>query len=401
MPDTISLPLLARSPWLYPPQLTPRLYPRTRDVQYHVVIYDPGSSFGPGTAVAELTPEVVNLGWQQAQNLPGMAVFTMVRPSEKLGLIQDMRTHVKIWREDQYGVWPIFAGRIAKTMPRIEDTVVVCWDYKALLQLSRTPYEVLYPDKKIGTEIVSPQWTAAHDVMSSPLGFVATGTIENPVGTNGTTEITVGEDFGLTFMNRLFVFYMLAEMAMANTSNNVVFDISTGEPHTFSFLKDKGYVINGLDFTCPGNVISFDLDKGADRIRNDRATVIQGTDGDEEYTVTDPTSITTYGRLQDAVSPRTLVGETTGTTETDQTKAIMARLLEEGTRTPKALLMQIRQNEFCPTRDIDLGDKVRVTLAGEEGALLLDQQVRVTAFSCAWTPGGGELLQVQARGVDG
>ncbi|MCU0275066.1 MAG: hypothetical protein MUE34_17725, partial [Acidimicrobiales bacterium] len=96
----------------------------------------------------------------------------------------------------------------------------------------------------------------------------------------------------------------------------------------------------------------------------------------------------------------TLVGENTGSTETDQTKAIMARLLQEGIRTPKGLLLQVRQGEFVPFTDLDLGDKVRVSLRNEESGDLYSALVRATAFAGAWTPGSGELVQVQARGVD-
>lgn len=400
MPD-IFLPLLATEPVAYAPVVTHAAQPRLRDVQYHAIVFAPGANGGPGAPVAEITPELLNLRWQVAQNLPGMAVFTVVRRNAKLALIEGMRSHVKIWREDaRNGLVLVFAGKIAKVLPKATDAVITAWDYKALLQLSRTGYETLYPSKLIGTEIVSPEWGLAKNVDRSPLAFVTTGTIEDPLGTDGLTAIKVGDDFGLTFMNRLFVFYMLAEMAMANTANNVVMDISRTEPHTFSFLKNDGDTVTAIDFTFPGNLIDFDLDRGEELIRNDRATVIDGTNGTEEYAVTDSTSIDAYRRLQDAVSPRTLVGETTGTTETDQTKAIMARLLKEGIRSPKTMLLQVRQDEFTPFSDLSVGDKVRVSLRDEDSGNLYTGTVRVTAFAAAWAPGAGELLQVQARGVE-
>lgn len=402
MPDLdLFLPRVAREPLLYPPILSPAAYPRLRTVQYHVIVFGQDANGGPGTPLCEITPETLNLRWQVAQNLPGMAVLTMVRPNSKLALIDGMKTHIKVWRESAGGTDLIFSGKIAKVMPKAADAIILAWDYKALLQLSRTGYMTLYPSKKIGTEIVSPEWTAAKTVGTSPLAFVTTGTIENPLGSNGTTEITVNADFGLVLFNRLFTFYNLAEMAMANTDNNVVFDISRTEPHTFSFLKNKGTTITGLDFTFPGNLIDFDYDKGEEGIRNDRATVITGTAGDEAYVVEDATNISEYRRLQDAVSPSTLVGETTGTTETDQTKAIMARLLRVGIRTPRSVVMTPRQNEFRPFVDIDLGDKVRATVINDdETGARFNGSVRVTAFSAAWSPSAGELIAVAARGPD-
>jgi hypothetical protein len=400
MPD-LFLPRVARDPLAYEPVLSRGLWGRNRAVQYHAIVFGQDANGGPGAALCEITPEMLNLRWQVAQNLPGMAVFTLVRPNRKLALIEGMKTHVKIWREDATGLTPIFAGKIAKVMPKAADVVVVAWDYKALLQLSRTGYMTLYPNKKIGTEIVSPEWVLAKNTDTSPLAFVTTGTIENPLGSNGTTEIQVNSDFGVVLFNRLFTFYQLAEMAMANTDNNVVFDISRTEPHTFSFLKNKGSVVSGLDFTFPGNLIDFDFDKGSDGIRNDRATVISGTAGDEAYVVADNASVAEFRRLQDALSPSTLVGETTGTTETDQTKAIMARLLRVGIRTPRTVVLTPRQNEFRPFVDIDLGDKVRATLVNDdETGTRFNGTVRVTAFTAAWSPSSGELIAVAARGLD-
>jgi hypothetical protein len=401
MPDDLFLPRVERDPLVYPPLLTPAVYPLLRAIQYHVVVFGEDANGGPGAPLCELTPEVLNLRWQAAQNLPGMAVFTLVRPSTKLALVEGMKTHVKIWREDASGTSLIFAGKIAKTLPKATDSVVLAWDYKALLQLSRTGYMTLYPSKKIGTEIISPEWLLAKNTASGPLAFVATGTIEDPLGTDGVTPIKVNADFGLVLFDRLFTFYQLAEMAMANTDNNVVFDISRSEPHTFSFLKNKGNTITALDFTYPGNLIDFDYDKGEDQIRNDRATVISGTAGDEPYVVSDTASITAYRRLQDAVSPATLVGETTGTTETDQTKAIMARLLKVGIRMPKGVMMTPRQGEFVPFSTVDLGDKVRVTVINDDDTgTRYAGLARVVAFTAAWSPSAGELIAVAARGLD-
>jgi len=402
MPDTtLFLPRLARDPIAYAPILGRSPTGRDRAVQYHAIVFGQDANGGPGTPLCEITPELLNLRWQVAQNLPGMAVFTLVRPNKKLALIEGMKTHVKVWREDASGLVPIFAGKIAKVMPAATDAIVMAWDYKALLQLSRTGYMTLYPNKKIGSEIINPEWLLAKNAGTSPLAFVTTGTIQNPLGSDGLTEISVNTDFGLVLFNRLFTFYQLAEMAMANTDNNVVFDISRTEPHTFSFLKNKGNTITARDFTFPGNLINFDYDKGEDGIRNDRATVIGGTAGDAEYAVTDAANIAEYRRLQDAVSPSTLVGETTGTTETDQTKAIMARLLRVGIRTPRTVILTPRQNEFIPFVDIDLGDKVRCTIINDdETGTRFNGTVRVTAFTSAWSPAAGELIAVAARGLD-
>jgi hypothetical protein len=404
---TVALPLITSTSAAFevaiqrgpPPGWTFRLH----EPAYHLIVYSPGGTGGPGTAKLDLTSDLLNVVWQAGLNLPEMCAFTLARENPKIAQIAWMVDHFKLFREDASGLTTIMAGKLVKPQWSTTDVVVMGWDYKAFLQLSRTGYETMYPNKKLGTEIVSPEWTLAKTTADSPLEFVATGMIENPVGLNGTTEITTNEDFGLTMFNRLWTFFQIAEMGMANTANTVVFEITRTTPHTFNFWKNKG-ISSGHVLTAPGNLIEFSYDPAYEAIRNDRATIItdDATAGDPvtPYVVTDATSISTYRRLQDSLTVRTLMGLNSSATEADQQKEAMARLLKEGTRLPKVVTMWPRQGLVAPFRDIQLADTVRARLRDDATGALFDGTLRIIQLAGAWTPSEGEVLQIAGRGVD-
>lgn len=373
---------------------------RLRDVQYHVLLYAPDVAGGPGLLKADLTPYVLNLIWQKGLNLAGMTAFTLVRDNPVLDQIAWMVDHVKVIREDDRGTATVLAGRMVKPQYGSSDVVCLAWSYMAFLQLSRTGYNVEYPEKLLGTEIVAVEWNLAKTVADSPLAFVATGAIEDPLGLDGVTPIKTNEDFGVNLFNRLFAFFQIAEMGMANTSNTVMFGISDAVPHTFTFLRNGG-TARDLELIYPGNLADHDYQPGYDLIRNDRATAISNEDGtDAEYAVTDPASIATYRRLQDALTLRTLMGLAANAVEADQVKEGMARLLKEGIRLPKSLMLWPRAGLLSPGVNVALGDTVGVRLRNEAGGTVLAGRARLIQMASAWTPGSGELLQMQVRGVD-
>lgn len=374
---------------------------RVRDIQYHARVYAADGNGGPGTLKYVLTPDMLNVVWQKGLNLAGMFAFTIARENPKLDGIAWMSDHIKVWREDE-ATTLIFAGKVVKPQYGATDVICLCWSYLAFLQLSRTGYNTEYPIKKIGTEIVSPEWAAAKNAASSPLGFVTTGTIENPVGTNGSTEITTNDDFGMTLFNRLFVFFQLAEMGMSNTTNSIVFEITDETPHTFNFWKNRSVASGLAHLMFPGNLSWHSYMPGQDLLRNDRATVISNaTSGEDEvYVVEDAASISSYRRLQDAVTPKTLMGLSSSTVEADQLKEAMGRLLKEGIRLPKSVLLMPRQGLARPGVNINVGETVRVRLQNEGSGTLLDSTCRVVQLAGAWTPTSGEVIQIQARGLD-
>lgn len=370
-----------------------------RKIQYHVVLYDADANGGPGSPKYELTADVLNLVWQQGLNFPGQAGFALPRYCPKVTDFLWMIDHIKIFRESPAGIKTVFAGKIIKPGYSGRDLTVTAWDYASFLQRSRTGFRILYPNKKIGSEIVSPEWVLAKGVDKSPFAFVADGTIEDPLGTDGTTPITTNSEFGVVDFDRLFLFYAMAELSMANTTNTVTFEITRDEPHTFNFWKNRSTQRTNYSFQN-GILIDYDFTGNQDQIQNDIATVIQDpTTGQQvEYALTDTASKDLYRRLQSAVTIKTLFGLAVGTTETDQQKAALARMLNVSSTPPKLFVAFPRQGEFDPFVNSELGDTFRVTIpnadrSGDE----LDAYMKWSGISAAWSPEAGELQQVFLR----
>lgn len=400
MPD-VTLPLLSRDPELFRVTLSQRLHPwRMHDIQYHAIIYEQDANGGPGTPKMELDADMLNVTWQASLNFPGQAAFTLPRFSPKLANLVYMQDHIKLFRETKSGTKVVFAGKVIKPSKGPRDSIIYCWDYISFLQRSRTGFKILYPNKKIGTEIVQPEWALAKAAGTSVFAFVADGTFQDPVGLDGTTPITVNSQFGVIDFDRLFTFHALAEMAMANTANTVVFEITRDTPHTFNFWKNRSTQRDTWALTYPGNLIDYSLDTGHDEIVNDIATpILDATTGQQvEYTLSDAGSIAAYRRLQSAITIKTLYGITSGTTETDQQKAALARIITQAITVPKLLTAFPRQNEVHPFDGWDLGDSFRVSLqnpdrVGDE----LDTYLKCVGMSVAYTPAAGELMQLYLR----
>lgn len=372
---------------------------RMHDIQYHAVIYNPDSQGGPGTPKMELDPDALNLVWQQALNYPAMAAIGMARFNDKLADIAYMQDHIKIFREDSKGLKTVFSGKAVKPDETARDSLVYFWDYTAFLQRSRTGFRVLYPDKFID-EIVTAEWGLAKAADKSPFEFVTTGTIERPLGLDGTTPIKVNSQFGVINFDRLFTFFALAELSMANTSNTVVFEITREPPHTFNFWKNRSTQRTSYHFTFPGNLIDYSLEDGHSEIVNDISTpILDPTTGAQvEYALTDTASKDTYRRLQAAVAIKTLFGINAGTTETDQQKAALARLLSISATVPSLYTLFPRQGEITPFDGWDLGDTIRTTILNpKKTGDATDSYKRITGIAGAWSPAGGELLQLSVR----
>lgn len=372
---------------------------RVRDVQMHAVIYEPDAAGGPGAPFLELDGDMLNLTWQAALNFPAQCAFSLTRFNPKLAQLDYMIDHIKVFREDSRGLKTVFAGKIVKPQEGTRDSIIFAWDYTSFLQRSRSGFRVLYPEKFID-EIVSAEWTLAKTVDKSPFEFVTTGTIERPLGLDGTTPIKTNNQFGVNVFDRLYLFFALAELSMANTANTVVFEITRDTPHTFNFWKNRAVQRTNYAFQYPGNLVDYDLVDGHDQIVNDIATVIidPTTGGQAEYSLTDTASKDAFRRLQSGVTIKTLYGINAGTTESDQQKAALARLLSVGASIPSLYTLFPRQNEIAPFDGWDLGDTMRVTLqksdrSGDE----VDAYKRVTGVNAAWTPEAGELLQVFVR----
>jgi len=374
-----------------------------RLIQMHALLYDSDANGGPGNLKADLTPDLLNTFWQRSMNLSGTAAMVLSRSNPKNTLIVPGVDHIELWRETRDNVTRVFQGKMAEPSIATGDVVWRAVDYLGYLQRSRTGYRTFYKGKVVGSEIIAPEWALAQGADTSPLAFVATGTIENPLAIDGTTPIETNDEFGVNYFDRLFTFYALAEMSMVNTDNNVVFEITTSATPTFNFWKNRSSDADPV-FSYPGNLIAFNYAPGYIDIVNDLASVVKksGGGGQEGYAVEDTASIATYRRLQSAVAIETLMGLDSAATEADQMKAALERLLVGYTRLPKLFVVLPRFMEIEPFVGWDLGDNFYsfVQKAGEEDTDEVAAWLRCISVAASWQPSGMEQMTMYLRGKE-
>jgi hypothetical protein len=296
-------------------------------VEYVLELYSSDASWGPSTKLAEVW-DARNLGWARYDRLAAKAFATLAQTSPHLSLITKLQTHVKITRVAPSGNTEVFNGLLVDYDSTGDDVVLDVADYTSLLGTSRCNYKKMYPTKKLGSQIVSPEWTLAKNATGSRLGFVTSGTIEDPVGTDGTTPIKTNATFGVADQMRLAFFYDLSEMGRANTAYHVTFEISRTSPFTFTFLKNKG-TARDIPLVLNGTVSDYRFLPGWRAYKNDVATLGGSTGGGSvEIVSTSSSAITSLGRWQDAQTIRTVMGIVGKTAEIDQQKAATERILK-------------------------------------------------------------------------
>jgi hypothetical protein len=329
--------------------------------EYVVELFSSSATFGPNVKLAELW-DLRNLGWSRYDRMPGRGFFTLYQSSPHLSSIVPITTHARITRVAPSGNVEVFNGIVSDYNSTGDDVMFDIYDYVSLLSLSRSGYRTMYPTKLIGSEIVSPQWTLAKNATYSPLGFVATGTIEDPLGTDDTTPIKTNVQFGLMDQMRLALFYDMTEMGRANTNHHVTFEITRTAPFTFNFWKNKGSLV-GIPLVLNGSVSDYQYAPNWSALRNDLATL--GTTvggGAAEVVKTDATSASVFGLRQDVFAIKTLAGITSSSVESDQQQAVAARMLKATTEGVPALWLTLVPGVIEPFTGWDICDTMPVEI---------------------------------------
>jgi hypothetical protein len=330
-------------------------------VEYAVELFSSDASFGPGTKLAEIW-DARNLGWSRYSRLPGKAFLTLAQTSPYLSLLTPLTTHCKVWRLTPNATTEVFDGAFLEYDSTGDDVVCDFFDYLALLSISRAGYKTLYPTKALGSEIVAPEWSSAKLATSSPLGFVSTGTIEDPLGTDAVTVIKTNNQFGLLDQMRLQLFYDLSEMGRANTTNRVSFEITRGATPTFTFLKNKGS-LSSMGLVLNGNVSDYHYLPNWSAYRNDLATI--GTTiggGATEVVSKDATAALSKGLRQDVFTIKTLLGIVGKATEADQQKAAADRMLKRAIQGMPALQLRLLRGAVDPDSGYAIDDRVPIEI---------------------------------------
>ncbi len=330
-------------------------------VEYCVELFDSGATWGPNTKLAEVW-DARNLGWSRYDRLAGRAFFTVGQDSPYLALLDKLKTHARITRVATSGNTEVFNGLIVDPDSTGDDVVVSAIDYLGLLGVSRCGYKTMYPKALIGGGIVSPEWTLAKNATGSRVGFIATGTIEDPVGTDGTTKIRTNTTFGLMDQTRLRLFYDLSEMARANTVNHVTYEVTRSGTFTFNFWKNRGSA-SAIPLVLNGTVSDYQRLQGWGAYRNDLATLGTTTGGGSTEIISkDTAAIASRGLWQDAGSIPTIMGIVGKTTEADQQKAATDRMLQRAKQQNDALALVLVPGAIEPFAGWDICDTMWVEI---------------------------------------
>lgn len=322
------------------------------------------------------------LGWSAWSRFPGSAFFTLRQDSPANALIVAGLSHLRLWYVNEgtgYGPVLVFSGRVNDGDESGDDVVWRAHSYLAELALSRTGYRVMYAGKKI-SQAVSREWQrdaangkkfdkyGARVQSKGLLRHVTTGTIEAPTNQAGTRAMRLEPNFGVVDVPRLLFFYDLSEIARANTTHNVTFEITRAHQPEFNFWKDRGTHLEGRILAHPGNVRDFSFVRGVVDIRNDLASI--GTRRGQAHEIKHAKAGGTYGynafgRRQDTFAIRTLAGFKNLDDEADKftaQKQIVKRAVNEATRPTRALRLDVPYQEWEPFDGWDMEDTVPVEL---------------------------------------
>ena len=328
--------------------------------EYVIELFDSGASFGPGSRIGELW-SARNLGWSAYDRIPGKAFATLAQSDVSLAWLSPLKTHVKIWRlTPTSGPVLVYAGGFIDYDSTGDDVVLTFYDYLALLSVSRSGYQKMYPNMALG-DIALSEWNMAKLATASPLAFVATGTFENPLASDGITQIRTNGQFGTLDQMRLQILYDLSEMGRANTSNTVTFGIGRTD-NTMRFLRNAG-TRRDIGLVLGGSVSDYAHAPNWSKYRNDLATLgTSSAGGAMEIVKQDATAAASMGLRQDVFTIRTLLGVAGAATEVDQQQAVAARELRRATGQHDALSLQLIGGFIEPFVGWDINDVVPVEI---------------------------------------
>jgi len=356
-------------------------------VEYCLEIFDSGATWGPGTKLAECW-DARNLGWSRYDRLSGKGFATLAQDASAIALLQGLKTHVRITRVAAANT-EVFNGLLVDFDSTGDDVVLDLMDYTGLLGGSRCGYKTMYPTKKLGTEIVSPEWTLAKSATGSRLGFVETGTIEDPVGTNGTTVIKTNSTFGVTDQMRLQLLWDISEIGRANTTNHVTFEVTRTGTFAFNFWRNMGSA-RDIPLVLGGTVSDYRYLPGWRRFKNDIATI--GTTvggGATEIVKKDAASITALGLWQDVGMIKTVLGIDGNLAEADQQVAATGRMLVKMMQTQAAIAVRLETGTIEPFVGWDINDTMPVEIVN--GIDSLTGYMRVLGARCVYDEAGEQV----------
>jgi hypothetical protein len=251
---------------------------------------------------------------------------------------------------------------------------------------------------EVGT-IVSDGWTRAKTTIpSSPLNFVATGTIEAPVTTSGGGTPIVLPKYTMFYKRLLFMLREMAALSISDTTNTVVFEITHSATPTFNLWKNRGIDRPDVVWAYGDATVSGFLDY---QMPIDRRTGILAVGSAPanallRYEWSAPAGdVTAFGTRKEPVYFQWV----RDTTELQRAAALRGAIAR---RTDTDLTIMFAPNSVVPPGGTGAGfrpsDTVRVRVS--RGATQIDAARRVIGFRVL-VLGGNEYLRVVTQPVVG
>jgi len=234
-------------------QLSPP--PATARDQYRVQVFQMlGAVWGhrPGALLCEFG-HPKNIGWGRYLNDVPEAFFTINQDDPQISLLRgyEGKAHVWIWRGDHL-VWTGFFG--LEVSATSQDAVFYCFGYEAAFYWLHTDWNQEWTNVSINL-IVSELWSRARGLSNSNLAFVGTGIIESPVTTSGGSTTLTLPVYRVYHKRILFALQELAALAMSDTDNQVIFEITHAQSPNFNFFKGAGQVRSDLKMEWGGKYV--------------------------------------------------------------------------------------------------------------------------------------------------
>lgn len=212
---------------------------------YAVHVWTTGSNFSIGSHMVTFE-NVKHIGWAKYLNDIGEAFFTIDQDDPKLAAVastlraKEGIAHVSIQRDDKV-VWRGFIGEHDADE---RDAIFYCYGYEAHLYWLVTAWNMSWKDKEIGDIVTDLVTRFKTGISPSPLAWITSGTIEDPVTTSGgATKISL-PSYKAYYKRILFVLKELSAVATSDTTNTCFFEfahstVPTTKTVTFNFWKNK------------------------------------------------------------------------------------------------------------------------------------------------------------------
>lgn len=336
--------------------------------------------------------KATNIKWEKYENSVGRCMFEL--PYTDLKLEQALSNDEQMFEILIYrnGVLK-WQGYLAFILDTIDKTAIYGLDFMECMKWYRCTYNTTYTDKKIGSEIISPEWDTIAGRANIVLGTrITKGTIENPYTTGTTSEktikrVTFNEDF----------FSLVAEMQQLSASDspsgaweqNSVFEVTQSETApTFNFWRNKGSNQADVVFELGSEIVDYYIPKDYRFINNDLIgySIISGPSIITK-TSSDATSISKFYRRE--LSP--VFGALTKQEELD---AKVANFMKEN-KDPKRDIRIAFAAGLTPFDGYSMGDNVQIKI--KRGRFDIKEYMRVVGMEVTVDNSGAEQVSPVVR----